>query len=228
MHRNIRRRVFETNSSSTHSISIEDNAASSSSLVASKIPQELYDFMRQYSLNENDVWDYTKKYHDFSKEDLNNLFFLEGGEYDWDNDVLISPDEKLNYVYAHIVSTSEEKRLINDWRFQILKKVIFDYTGLKIAQDIFCDLTKYAFTQFYKEEILYYCKNKNLDDFKYKFEGLYESGMIYNEIFNLQRFIYIDDLSLDLLDSYFTNDEVLTKDKLKELIFNPKYNIIIE
>lgn len=123
------------------------------------------------------------------------------------------------------MSTSEKERLMNDWRFQILKKVIFDYTGLKIAQDIFCDLTEYALTEFYKEEILYYCKNKNLDNFKYKYEDLYDSKMIYDELSNLQEFIRIDSSSLDLLDSYFEGDDNTIENKLKELIFNPKYNI---
>lgn len=230
MHRNIRRSVFETNSSSTHSISIENDAIK----VFHCHPQavlisEVYFLMEIHNLEEANIWQYTQKYHHFTKSDAGDTVFLSGGEYGWKYRELTSALEKLNYIFTYIVATSEKDRLLDDERYQLIQKIIFNRTGNRVAPDIFTLEALNLDEDFYEKEILYFCENGTLDGFEYIREWYNGEQEILTEIAHYRNYIYIDHQSLHLLDPYFENDnEELAEDKLKELIFNPAYKIVID
>lgn len=104
----IRRKVFETNSSSIHSLII----------------------------NKQDVMN-----KEFKPDEI---IYLQGKEYDWSNldgnDLLKSPLEKIEYLFACIVArlniqnyyeeaNKDKEEIENDKNFKLLAKVVEDFTG---------------------------------------------------------------------------------------------------
>lgn len=230
MHKNVRRSVFETNSSSTHSISIENDSVEEFYCYSlSILMAEVYPLMGIHDLDEANIWQYTQKYHRFTKSDAGNVVFLTGGEYGFGYSKLSSPIDKLNYIFTYIITTSEKDRILDDERYQLIQKIVFDRTGNKIAPDVFEIDTFGPDRNFYEKEIIYFCKNGSLDGFKYVYEYYDDNEETLTETAYHGSNIYIDHQSIHLLDPYFEdNDEELAEDKLKELIFNPTYKIVID
>lgn len=97
----IRRKVFETNSSSMHSIAVvgENNRE------------------KPFSYGE--------------------VVYVSGGEYGWGPDVLTGPMDKLNYIFTSLFQHSDNyDDIMDSVEFEILKKVVKDYTGAELVIDI--------------------------------------------------------------------------------------------
>ena len=234
MNINIRHGVFETNSSSSHSISISkdkkgnffdrDLHPNGHDIIYRKAS----DLAHIYGVDKSEIWEYFDKCLGITEEDVEKIVLLEGGEYGWEYDVLSEPIEKLDYIYTYIVNTTTEQFLCEDERYVRLKKIVDNMTGLEIFPNYFRFLFEGRYDDdatFFEEQIRYFIDYGNLDNFEAIRELPEDETIEMDEVYTLSSDIYVDHQSLDLLDPYFedNNDE-----PLKELIFNDDYKIIIE
>lgn len=94
----IRNSVFETNSSSTHSIVVDQTSNEE------KLARIEYDWNRKEGRTENTIT-------------------FKTGEYDWDIDILKYPNSKLEYIFTYVMNLEDEKKkLYLDNIFNLLEK----------------------------------------------------------------------------------------------------------
>lgn len=226
MGKNIRLGVFETNSSSSHSISIRPENEVGNRLNTtpeSNIEAAVERWAENYCISEDQVWEYLEKCHNFKKSDKGNVRLLNGGEYGWGYDVIDYTSGKLNYIFTYIVSTSSKERLEDDERYKMLKKVVKDMTGLEIFPDYFNEIAVMDNCYYYEQELIYFINNNSLERFQGRSTSWDGEVSKCTEVDAWSYNIYIDHQSLYLLKEYFEDEE-----KLKELIFNQGYEIYID
>lgn len=234
MNINIRNGVFETNSSSSHSISVSkdengnffnrDLRSNGYDIIFRKVSELAYIF----GVEKSEIWEYLNECFGITEENVEKIVLLEGGEYGWGYDVLSEPIEKLDYIYTYIVNTTTEQYLCEDDRYIRLKEIVENMTGHLIFPDYFRFLFENEYddeSTFFEEQIRHWIDYASLDNFEATRELCDGEIVSMNEIYTLSSDIYIDHQSMDLLDPYFEDD---SDEPLKELIFNDDYNIIID
>ena len=231
---NIRHGVFETNSSSSHSISVSKEGSASLSNRnlqpngSDIIYRKVSDLAYIYGVDKSEIWEYFNECLGIAEEDVENIVLLDGGEYGWGYDVLSTPIEKLNYIYTYIITTTTEQFLCEDERYIRLKEIVDNMAGLEIFPDYFRFLFESGYdaeSTFFEEQIRYFMDYGNLDNFEAIRELSEDETIEMDEVYTLSSDIYIDHQSMDLLDEYFEDDN---NEPLKELIFNDNYKIIID
>lgn len=231
---NIRHGVFETNSSSSHSISVSNDGKGN--FLNRDLHSNVYDIIYRkvselayiYGVDKSEIWEYFNECLGIAEEDVENIVLLDGGEYGWGYDVLSTPIEKLNYIYTYIITTTTEQFLCEDERYIRLKEIVDNMTGLEIFPDYFRFLFESGYdaeSTFFEEQIRYFMDYGNLDNFEAIRELPEDETIEMDEVYTLSSDIYIDHQSMDLLDPYFEDD---SDEPLKDLIFNDNYTIIID
>lgn len=220
MKQNIRYGVFETNSSSSHSISVSEENNSMWYDLPTIAPDDLRRWVsseaRVFGVENDEIWEFLGKYLGVNKEEADNALLLSGGGYGWGYDVLASPKDKLNYLFTYISNTSDEDMFMEDARFKMLREVVMDFSGIRIAAN-FMENNE----DFYEAALRCFMDYYNLDGFYYSPEGEYSDKMTERILWNQN--IYIDHQSL-----YLARDLFLNKEDLKNFIFNDKYSVIID
>lgn len=226
MSKKIRLGVFETNSSSSHSVSIGTGNKMSERLTMtpeSNITAAIRKLARNYGVEDDDIWEYLKKCHGFKESYRYKTLLLDGDQYGWGYDVVDSAVGKLDYAFTYIVCRSVADHLENDNNYKLLKKVVRDMTGCEIFPNYFDGVASNDEVDYYAEELRFFLDHNNLGGFKITQTDWDGEEREYTEADAWMHNIYIDHQSVDMLDEYFEDEE-----KLKELIFNPEYKIIID
>lgn len=226
MGKNIRLGVFETNSSSSHSISVRPESEIGEKLNTtpeSNIVSMVKRWARDFEVDDGDIWEYLENCHGFKKSYKNKARLLSGGEYGWGYNVIDWAGGKLDYAFTYIISTSSKERLEDDERYILLKKVVKDMTGIEIFPDYFNEWAVADDCNYYEQELRYFIDHNNLDGFEGIRTRWDDEQEKCTEIDAWSYNIYIDHQSLYLLKEYFEDEE-----KLKELIFNQGYEIYID
>lgn len=231
MGQQIRRGVFETNSSSTHSISVFGSDRFEYLSAPVGLSEAIYKWVssqaRVFGVEQEEVFEYLGKYLGVNEKNIENTILLSGGEYDWEYDTLVGPIAKLNYLFTYIAATSSVNRFIDDPKFKMLKEVVKDYADINIAPDfldIENDLSDYGNVRdFYDSELRYFIDNASLEGFYYNIDYYGGSNDLVKEISFWNNHIYIDHQSL-----YLVRDCFDSKEKLKDIIFNERYCIVID
>lgn len=229
MKQNIRYGVFETNSSSSHSISVSEENNSMWYDLPTTAPDDLRGWAaseaRVFGVEDEEIWEFLDKYLGVNEDEADNVLLLSGGGYGWGYDTLTSPKDKLNYLLTYITNTSDKDTFMEDERFKLLREIVMDFSGIRIAVNFMKnneDFMHYEIPEdFYEAALRYFMDYDNLDGFYYSPEGEYSDKMTERILWNQD--IYIDHQSL-----YLARDLFLNKEDLKNFIFNDKYSVIID